>query len=430
MGNFTKFLEKVARNVIRRCRREAIACVDGKEQPVIVYVPGGDNKYPSFWLRDAAMECASGVIPLTEMVTMIDIIFSYQNDAKVRRLENGLVVHPWAFPDHINLKGIGKVVPGAVFFPGTYDPSDNQGAGRFGNLNVADSPYEVVELAYLISTRMNNEPEIVKFLNKPINRIPRIERLDLSFNSVNIDSETGLHFNQKNRWAAESFHDVLIKMGFVLLSSCLRFRAAKRMAEFYKWLGEDKKVEQYITMSKQISENISHRFILSDGWLMVATEVDKQADVWGTSLAVYEGILKDEKKNKACQSMLKEYLSGTVAWNGYLRGTPTTYDAVPGKQVWEDDKGDDPFRKYGIYIDGGYWPQPVGWYVYALSKIDTDAARKLTTEFIDHTRRFLREGSPFEWISPSIPLLKTPGLGRWYGPSAALPLSALKRLGW
>ncbi|GEM_PF-6119544 len=44
-----ELLEATARKIIGKCRRETIALVEGKERHVVVYVPGGDNKYLSFW---------------------------------------------------------------------------------------------------------------------------------------------------------------------------------------------------------------------------------------------------------------------------------------------------------------------------------------------------------------------------------------------
>lgn len=421
-----EFLEVTAREIIGKCRRETIAPVDGEERPVIVYVPGGDNKYPSFWIRDAVMQCAAGIIPIEEMSVMLDIILSQQNDKKTRALKNGLRILPWAFADHINLPGLGECPPGPVFYPGTYSPSDNQGTGVFGNVNVADSPYEVIELAYLICSSIDEDHKQAAFLKQYICDISRIDRLELSLASVNIDPDTGLHLNKHDCWAAEGFHDPLTKYGFALLSSCMRCRALKRMVKLFRLLGNNKQSQQCEDASKQISQSISMVFSLKDGWLMVATEIDRQADVWSTSLSIYEDILDKETEDRAIKAMLEAYLQGTVAYKGYLRHTPTTYDAIPGKQVWEDGRGT--WRGvYGTYTAGGYWPQATGWYVFALSKRDVESANRLANEFIDHTVCNLDKGAPFEWISPSMPLADTPGLGRWYGPSIALPLSAFRR---
>ena len=421
------FLEQTAREVIRKCRRQAVAVVNGREQRVNVYVPGGDDKYPSFWLRDAVMQSSSGVIPVSEMTIMLDTLLSYQNGSDTRHLEHGLRVLPWAFADHINLKELGEPEPGAVFFPGSYSPTDDQGTGLFGTLNASDSPYEVVHLVYLICSHMEESGNIVRFLHTHVNGIERIERLDSSFDSVQIEERTGLHHNREDLWAAESFHDGLKKMGYTLLGSCLRFRAARQMAQLYSQLGNDQKCSHYRGMADRLGASVSQTFPLADGWLMAATELDRQADVWGTALAVYEGILDRETQQRAVNALLRAYTEGLVAFEGYLRHTPTTYDVQPGRQVWEDGRGCWGEHE-GTYQAGGYWPQPTGWYACALSKQDPSAARSLAREFIEHTKRFSERGAPFEWISPDIPLEQTPHLGRWYGPSIALPLTAFRRM--
>lgn len=421
------FLKRAADEVIGKCQRRASAMTDGGQEQVNVYVPGGDDKYPSFWVRDAIMQCSSGVIPVSEMTTMLDIILRHQNGKDTRHLEHGLRVLPWAFADHINLKELGYPEPGAVFFPGSYSPTDDQGEGFFGTINAGDSPYEVVCLVHLICNRIDEPDAVIRFLQMPINGIERIDRLDFSFDSVQIDESTGLHYNSKESWAAESFHDGLKKMGHTLLGSCMRVRAARQMVQLYTLLGKDEKCAHYRALSEKLCASISRTFCLTDGWLMAATELDRQADVWGTALAVYEGVLEKEVENSAAGALLGAYNEGTVSFEGYLRHTPTTYDVEPGKQVWEDGRGGWDNRN-GTFQAGGYWPQPTGWYAYALSKVDLSAARSLAREFVEHTKRLFEQGAPFEWISPNIPLEQIPHLGRWYGPSIALPLTAFRRI--
>lgn len=414
------FLKEIAGKIIEKCRREAIAMVNGTEQRVNVYVPGGDDKYPSFWIRDAIMQCSSGMIPVEEMTTMLDIIMLYQNADKTRHLEYGLRILPWSFADHINLKGLGDKELGAVFFPGTYSPGNNQGLGRHGTVNAGDNSYEVIQLVHLICNAVD---EPVEFLNTRINGIKRIERLNLSFDAVLMDNHTQLHRNSKDSWTADSFHDALKKEGFILLTSCMRFRAAKQMEHFHTCLNNNTKSSYYRDIACRLSRSVSQTFVLDDGWLMAATELNRQADVWGTSLAIYEGVLNQETEKRAIEALLKSYREDTIAFKGYLRHIPTNYDTKPGQQAWEDGYG-----SYGIYQYGGYWPQPTGWYAYALSKADMPAAENLAREFIVHTKEFLEQGAPFEWISPSLTLEDTPRLGRWYGPSISLPLAAFKRM--
>jgi len=245
--------------------------------------------------------------------------------------------------------------------------------------------------------------------------------------TMTVDPATGLCRNTPDNWAAANFHDALKPMGLISLTSCLRYRAARTMTDFCGLRNDQTRAELYRRMAEQLTQSAASKLLMPSGWMLVGTELDRQPDVWSTSMAVYYGLLRDEPAQTACEAMLKAYHDGTVAASGYLRHTPTTADAVPGSKVWEDDSHLDQ-TGYGTYQDGGYWPQPLGYYAFALAQVDSAAARQIAGEFIDHTRSLVAEGAPFEWINPAIPLKDTPGLGRWYGPSVALPLEGFRRL--
>lgn len=427
-----KWFERHCRTIIERCRRTAGAVPGFLDEPVTVYVPGGDDKYPSFWVRDAVMQCRCGVIDAGLMQTMLRVILSFQNGPDSRQLANGLRIGPWAVADHINLPGLGNeefqraYPPGPVFFPGSYCCGDSQGDGSYGLRPPDDDIAEAVELAALIVDSLGTE-EAASFLSSEVKDLATIERLHRGMQAAATDENTGLFWNTPGDWAASDFHDALKPMGAVALTSCLRFRAARRMARFCELLGDEQHTREYESLSERIARSVTGQLVLADGWVMVASETDRQPDVWSTSMAVYYGILTGDLAQKACEAMLKSYRDGAVGAFGYLRHTPTTADVVPGKQVWEH--GETPGQGgYGTYQNGGYWPQPLGYYVYCLARVDEKAAKQMAVEFIDHTRSHIEEGAPFEWLNPAIRLADTPGLGRWYGPSAALPLEGFRRL--
>ena len=97
-------------------------------------MPGGN--YPAFWIRDFAMSVDSGWITPDEILNHIRITARAQNGAAPRVLKNGLVIPPYAIPDHINFDG------GAVFYPGTYGTGSDQGTGAYGFLPPVDDHYE------------------------------------------------------------------------------------------------------------------------------------------------------------------------------------------------------------------------------------------------------------------------------------------------
>jgi hypothetical protein len=431
-----KWFEGHARKVIDCCKRTSTFVQEFSDDPLVIYVPGGDSKYPSFWIRDAVMQCRSGYVGLDVMMNMLKTILSYQNGTECRNIKNGLRIDPWAIPDHINLPGVVSIdsndneyapEPGAVFYPGTYSPTDDQGDGEYGVRPADDNLYETVELARLL-VEICDKGKAGEFLKNEVKGVSIIDRLHNGMQSLKIDNETGLPKNVPSEWAAASFHDALKSMGYIALTSVLRFRAAKTFADFYGILGNKSLKQEYQKMSNLIADSFSKYLLMDSGWVMVSSESDRQPCVWSTSMSVYHGMLNVDASRAASEAMLKAYRDGVISFSGYLRHTLTTSDAIPGQQVWQGGNYGGWGKKYGTYQAGGYWSQPIGWYAYALAQIDAEAAKQIACEYIDHTKKNEIEGAPFEWISPILLLSETPCLGRLYGPSVALPLEAFRRI--
>ena len=392
------WLSSHTERILARCRRQS--------GDFVFYLPGGDDKYPAFWIRDAVMEARSGLIPEAEMRAMLRVILGHQNGPQERTLAHGLRVEAWAIPDHIVLPdfGPGDRPPGAVFFPGTYSSTDDQGTGAYGLRSAADDVYETVRLARLVGAGTDV-----------------LERLHQGMMSLTTDAGTGLCWNGPDDWAAANFHDGVKPMGLVALPSCMRFRAASDLVELYQKAGDEAQASFYEQLATQLADAIPRLLQRPDGWLNNASGLNRQPDVWATSLAVYEGVLQGDARRAACDAMLRALRDGSVARHGYLRHTPAWADAEPGKRVWENESFAGP---YGHYQNGGYWPQPVGWYAASVAEVSRPDAEQLANHFIEHTRAHAEDGAPFEWINPELGIAE----GRWYGPSATLPLEAFRRL--
>ncbi len=418
-----QWFEEHARQVIARCHR----VVEPGAQHV--WLPGGDGKYGSFFPRDFVMQCRSGFIPAPAMEAALKLILLHQSGPAQRELANGLHVNPWTIPDHINLPGLRDAATegaGGVFFPGTNSPGNDQGTGRYGTRATDDNVYEVIELTRLV-TRGTTVPAVqpdptahkrdaCATLRTEINGVTIFDRLDRAFRAAIVHPETGLCWNRPGDWAAANFHDGIGSIGFISLTSILRFRAAQTMREFCRLLGDENGAAEYERVANRISTSVVAHLVLPSGWLMAGTEVNRQADVWSTGMAVYYGVLQGEPRRRACEALR----AGHFSRYGYLRHLPAAADAIPGQQMWEDNLN----QGYGTYQNGGYWPTPLGYVVVAIAEVDREAARQLAAEFIDHTRRRAEAGAPFEWINPDLGRED----GKWYGPSAALPLEAFRRL--
>ncbi|HOL67546.1 MAG TPA: hypothetical protein PKX93_08840, partial [bacterium] len=279
-------------------------------------------------------------------------------------------------------------------------------------------------LVYLLVSSETSQGR--QFLLSPVAGIPVWERLHSGFQAMSVDSRTGLHWNTPTDWSASNFHDALRHMGAVALTSCLRFRAAGQMAELFRCLGVRKEEETYRHLAGCLAETVRRTFQREDGWLVAATQVNRQPDTWSTAMAVYYGLLKNDYATAAAEALARACRDGSLSVNGYLRPTPVWADAIPGKVVWEDARLDRE-KPYGWYQFGGYWPQPAGYVCWTLARTDRSLAVSLARQLVEHTLRYELEGAPFEWINPAV-LKDRPGEGKWYGPSAALPLEGFTRL--
>ena len=141
------FLGQMTSNVVQACRIQPGQLVNGSPANSVGYtliMPGGNGGYPAFWVRDFAMSLDSGFITPLEMSNELQLIAQSQNGSSAFSLANGLIVPPYAIPDHIEFNG------GPTFYPGTYATGTNQGDGTYGILPPADDHYWFVHVAYCL----------------------------------------------------------------------------------------------------------------------------------------------------------------------------------------------------------------------------------------------------------------------------------------
>ena len=105
-------LKALAGRTVRDCTFQKNVEFFGKKEKISILLPSGDEKYRSFWVRDAAMMAQSGLVADADLKRYLEIIATHgQNGDKTRHLKNNLCVPPYAIADHINYDGI------PVFFP-------------------------------------------------------------------------------------------------------------------------------------------------------------------------------------------------------------------------------------------------------------------------------------------------------------------------
>ncbi|MBI4326731.1 MAG: hypothetical protein HY674_15920, partial [Chloroflexi bacterium] len=361
---------------------------------VTLIMPGGRGGYPAFWIRDFAMSLESGFVTAEEMLNHLRLTAQRQNGPVARPLKHGLIIPPFAIPDHINFDG------GAVFYPGTYSSGDDQGNGAFGILPPADDHYEFVHIAWCLFRRSS----MAGFLQEKINGRPLLERLVAAYGAPRTDPLTGLVVtDEAQRAVGFGFCDAIYFSGQMLFPSLLRYRAAGQLAELFEATGKPERAGEYRQIQQRISENLAPTFgepARLQGWLMAATKVGRQPDVWGTLYALHLGAIKGAPADRAADTIADAVRRKTIVFEGAVRHVPTDLDASP-HSAWERTAG----VAVNTYQNGAYWHTPTGWLVEALLRCDPQLASQVFDDYIRHLRAqdFRRgpgHGAPWECFGP------------------------------
>jgi len=346
--------------------------------------PGGRACYPAVWTQDFAIALATGFVTPQEMSDHLHLIANAQNGSKEKRLRSGAIIPPFAIPDHVLFNGK------AVFYPGTYSSGQDQGGEPWGVVPPTNNHYDFILIAYQLWK--NNEPG--RFLRKIAKGLPMIERLRLAFQVPRIDPDTGLVYTGARRRAVGFiFCDSIYMTGHLLFASLLRWRAAQQLAELEDALGNGSKAMAWRKAVEPISAHLSSTF--SDpsrigGWLMAATEIGRQPDVWGTIYSLHLGLLKGRRATAARKEIVKAVNGGTICYKGGVRHVPTNHDASPDS-AWEKTP-----TPRNVYQNGAYWHMPTGWLIAVLTKTSPGLARRLFMEMIAHFRKEdFRKGASF-----------------------------------
>ena len=370
------FLSEITRDVVQSARVEPGQRRGNSPTNSVGFTlicPGGN--YPAYWVRDFAMSLESGFVTPGEVLNHLRLTARAQNGPTARRLANGLVIPPFAIPDHINFDG------GAVFYPGTMSSGNNQGNGAYGMLPPVDDHYEFVHIAY----RYYVAAGATNFLGEPIGGMNLLDRLIAAFDAPRVDGQTGLvETGVDDRAVGFGFYDTVHLTGKMLFPSLLRLRAAGQLAELTEALGLADKAASYRRIKSRIMENVAPTFAGLEGlggWLRASTDVGAQADVWGTLYALQARVLPEEAGLAAERAVLKAVHEGTITHQAAVRHVPTDLDYSP-TSAWEKTAG----VRVNTYQNGGYWHTPTGWLIAVVGRTDRALAFKLFDQFLRHLR--------------------------------------------
>jgi hypothetical protein len=409
-----KFLRELTRDVVQASRVKPGQSIAGSPPNTMGHTlirPGGRDCYPAMWVRDFSMSLDSGFITVEEAKQHLRLIASRQNGPRARKLKSGATIPPWAIPDHINFDG------GAVFFPGTYSAGEDQGGEPFGLLPPADDHYEFIHIAHWIWQRTND----ATFLDDVVDGLSLRDRLIRAFDVPRTDDATGgmVTTSATDRAVGFGFCDAIYLTGAILFASLLRYRAARELARLTAAKGDERNV--FAMTAVTLASHVARVFAdpAGSGWLLAATEIGRQPDVWGTLFALHLGVLAPEEARAARGAVIDAVRDGTITLEGAVRHVPATTNwekVAPGVAV-------------GTYQNGAYWHTPTGWLIAALKKHQPVLARNVFVDYITHLRaQDFRKGpgfgAPWECFGPD-------GKARQnavYMTSVALPLAVIEHI--
>ncbi len=373
-----QFLGKLTQAVVEESRVRPGARVGNSPSNTCGFtliMPGGRGGYPAFWIRDFAMSLESGCITADEMLQHLRLTALCQNGSTPRLLKHNLRIPPFAIPDHVSFDG------GAAFFPGSYSTGDDQGNGTYGILPPVDDQYEFIHIAYCLWKSTGS----TAFLRESINGMTILERLEAAFNTPTTDPQSGLVVtDDAQRAVGFGFCDAVYLTGEMLFPSLLRYRAAGELAELSPAAGNKQAVAGYRKIQSRISRSLVRTFAEPnriDGWLMAATKVGRQADVWGTLYAVHLGALRGAAADRATETVINAVRRGSIVYQGAVRHVPSDLNASR-ESCWVRTAG----VAMNRYQNGAYWHTPTGWLIAVLQRHDRRLAAKIFSDYIDHLR--------------------------------------------
>ncbi len=384
---------------------------------ITLITPGGN--YPALWTRDFAMSLDCGLIDAAEILPQLLLVARCQNGEQERRLPSGAIVPPFAIVDHVNFAG------GAVFYPGTYSSGEDQGAPPWGPLPPIDDHYYFVHIAYSLW----RDGQDAGFLTQRTGEWGLLERLERAFHSPSSDPQTGAALATPARRAVGfGFQDSVQLLGSMSFATLLRYRAARQLEELHTALGSTRAASEHARTAEQIAAHLVPLFgdaERRDGWLVAATEVGRQPDVWATLFALHLGVLPADAAERALRSVAAAVRSpgNTIEYQGAVRHVPSDRYFRPDR-CWESGGG-----TLGTYQSGAYWHTPTGWLIEALQAVDPALAREVCARYLDHLRggdfrRSNGTGAPWECFGPALAGAQNPV----YMTSVTLPLGVLHRL--
>jgi len=227
-----------------------------------------------------------------------------------------------------------------------------------------------------------------------------LDRLEIAFKIPPSRQDNQLIYTSDTfRGVDFGFRDTIRITGDPSHPSILKYRAAYQLAAIFDEVGDREKARGYRQIAQQLKEAIPRTFLNKDGMLRASTGKGGQADVWGTALAVYLGILEAENTKQAGQHLAQAYAAGKLAYKGSVR------HIIRGEDFSEETAWEDAIVPKNRYQNGAYWGTATGWVAYAIANVDAAVASRLISDYIaglreSDFRKGIEFSGPYECCFP------------------------------
>lgn len=333
---------------------------------ITVWEPDGTGSYGAAWTRDMAM--AMEGFPEYFSADEIEAVLTYWL-AKSN-------FTTYEVPDRIGHSGIVYWRPGQSEDWGSRAPID-------GNIFV-------MQMAWLHYQSTGN----ASLYNSNKTALKNLIELGVSYNPTS----GCVNISNSSPYVGFGFYDSAILTGDVLFPSVLAMRAYQMAADMEMVLGNSGEAKRLLDRADTIKAGINSTFLvrragagaeLGDNYsarrvayyTVATTKGANQIDLWGSAFAVFAGVPSDVDA-----LAIAEYFNYITTVNnnnmvsGGLRHVEMSTDYNPGVSVFQSFWTAP--LPYGEYQNGGYWPTPLPWVLYAISLVQPRTSRNHYDSFV------------------------------------------------
>ena len=181
------------------------------------------------------------------------------------------------------------------------------------------------------------------------------------------------------------FYDTVTLSGEECFASVLFYDAALRMSAMFKMARDPLKAADWCVCAQKTRDGLQNLLLEDEGMFLSDTGTNRQIDVWGSSYAVYAGMLSKHEASRVSAWLVSNH--ERCLRRGHVRH-------IPSPAYWKGAFTDVVYpaiERYGNYQNGGYWSVPAPWVAHAIALTDRSLAQRMVC---DLTESLIDYGAP------------------------------------